>query len=74
MRVGLLIVVLVLASCAPSMQGANERGGIIRHATSDFNREQAFQLADQHCHKFGRSVRISSTDILGDTMTFDCVQ
>jgi hypothetical protein len=57
---------LLLAACAP------ERGGIVTHATG-LQQSDAFKVANEHCQKFGRVARISGTDVLDNTMTFDCV-
>ncbi len=67
-----LILMLSLAACAPTLKGANERGGIIDHV-SGLTRETAFKMADGHCRKYGRVARISGQDALQSNMTFDCV-
>ena len=68
---GALGAVLVLAGCS-SLTAANERGGVISHV-SGLDRDKAFKLADDHCHKYGRVARISGENGLDGTMTFDCV-
>jgi len=71
--VGASLMALAMAGCAPSLSGANQAGGIIEHSTAG-NRDQAFAIANDHCKQFGRIARISGTDVLDSTMTFDCVR
>lgn len=73
MRYVLLLGLLTLAGCAPTLTGANERGGMISHV-GGWNRDDAFKLADGHCKQFGRTARVSQLDALESIMTFDCVQ
>lgn len=61
-----------LASGCSSLTAENERGGIISHV-SGLDRDKAFKLADDSCHKYGRVARISGTNTLDSTMTYDCV-
>lgn len=63
-----------LSACAaPSLNGANARGGIVTHATG-MQQSDAFALANTHCRQYGRVARASGTDVLDNTMTFDCVE
>lgn len=71
MRVFLILSLLALGGCS-SLTAANERGGILSHVTG-FDRDKAFKMADDHCHKYGRVARISGTNELDNSMTFDCV-
>lgn len=68
-----VLAALALAGCSPSLSAANERGGLVSHATGLY-RGEAFQLADNHCRQFGRAARISGQDVITNTMSFDCVQ
>ena len=61
-----------LAACSPSMKGANERGGLIGNYQA--GTREAFRMADEHCQQHGRKARVSGSDFLTDTMTFDCVE
>jgi hypothetical protein len=72
MRVVLLTILLALVGCAPSLTGANERGGMVSHV-GGWNRAESLALADEHCHKFGRLARISGTSPMDSMITFDCV-
>ena len=71
-RIHFTIPLALLSACAPTLNGANERGGIVTHATG-LQQSDAFALADEHCKKFGRVARVSGLDVLDNTMTFDCV-
>ena len=72
MRRFVLVGILLAVSGCSSLSAANERGGVISHV-SGWDRDKAFKLADDHCHKYGRVARVSGTDALDGTMTFDCV-
>ena len=81
MRIGFAIVAkilvgaasaLVLAGCAPSLEAANERGGVMPRVIG-LNRAEAFATADKHCHQYGRVARISDVNAWNSTMTFDCI-
>lgn len=71
-KIAVLAAILGLSACAPSLQGGNEAGGIFSQVTN-FNRAEAFTAAEAHCKQFGKAARISGTDALYNTMTFDCV-
>lgn len=69
---------LLLAACASvELTGANERGGIVSvrggFMRSSADQADAFNLANEHCKKFGRVARISGADLQRRTMTFDCI-
>jgi hypothetical protein len=72
MRIALAVLALVVASCAPKLNFANEAGGVINR-TGSLGNDRAYALAEQHCAKFGKAARITSRDILTNTMRFDCV-
>jgi hypothetical protein len=61
-----------LSGCAPTIVGANSRGGTIEHV-SGLTKGDAFNQADAHCKQFGRVARISSQNEWDSSMTFDCV-
>jgi len=63
----------VLASCAPTIVGGNERGGDIEHVIG-LTKADAFRKAEEHCKKYGRVARVSQYDVLGSSLTFDCVE
>jgi len=65
-----VFVVLALVGCAPSLIAGNERGG--RISSNNFAKTRSFELADAHCHKFGRVARLSGEVNPGDIL-FDCV-
>lgn len=71
MRALVLLAFLSLAGCvAPSLEGANERGGMV--AISDGTRKQAFDLADAHCRRYGRAVRVTNIVEWPYTLIFAC--
>ena len=69
-----LASLFALAACAPSLEGANERGGIIRHTQAGTNIGAVFALANDHCQKYGRVAQITGTDGWTDTVSFACVE
>ena len=72
-RLSAISVAIGLAGCAsPTLSGGNQAGGIISH-TTDATHAEAFELANAHCKQFGKIARISGTDLLSSSMTFDCV-
>ena len=73
-RIWALVSLLLLAACAPSLEGANERGGIIRHTQAGLNMGAAFTMANDHCQKYGRVAQITGTDGWTDTVSFNCVE
>lgn len=65
-----VVAAVALTGCAPTLNSANERGGIVENLRPR-NVPEAFQLADAHCRQYKRVARISQqTD---DTLVFDCV-
>ena len=68
----LMLSLLLLVGCAPSLNAANERGGIVDHV-SGLTRASAFKLADDHCRRFGRVARISGQNALESNFSFDCI-
>ena len=69
------LAVLTLSSCAPTLDAANERGGVVRHTQAGTNMQGVLAIADQHCRKYGRVAQITGTDVLwSDTVTFNCVE
>lgn len=73
MRYALLIGLAVVSGCAPTLTGANERGGMISHVMA-YNRADSLAVADAHCNKFGRVARVSGLSPLDNVVTFDCVE
>ena len=67
---------IFLTGCStPHLEGANEAGGM---AVAIY-RQDAFNLADQHCRQYGKIVRIGGVGFTKDgladanVITFDCV-
>ncbi len=71
----------ILSGCAPAVLSKSD-GGIIFDNPSDFlftvdvvakyHRRQALDLADEHCQKVGRMVRL--TRRTGNALYYDCVK
>ena len=70
MKGKILIAALALTGCAPKLAFSNEAGGVIDRKGSA---GQGYQLAEQHCAKYGKHARITGRDILSATTRFDCV-
>lgn len=62
---------MVLTGCAPTLAGANERGGII--GNHGWSQAKSFDMAEKHCQKYGRHARVSGTNDYEATLTFDCI-
>lgn len=67
-----LVAAIGLSGCAPSLQGANEVGGMI-HVGPSINNGAALKLADDHCRQYGKVARVSGENVWNSTMSFDCV-
>lgn len=72
MRIIALLLVVALTGCAPRLSFANEAGGVVNKSGSMGN-DRAYALANDHCATFGKIARITSQDVLMNTMRFDCV-
>lgn len=74
MRNLLICVPLLLAAgCAPTVSGANERGGIVEHVVG-LNRAEAMKEADAHCAQFKRVAKVTEQNTLASTLVFECVE
>ena len=72
-RIGSALAIFALAGCAsPALTSGNERGGIISQANGT-NETAAFNVADTHCHQFGRVAQVTGMDVLYNKMMFACV-
>lgn len=70
MRQIIIAGILFLAGCAPTLKGGGEAGGIITNAA---RKGQSFQIAQDHCSKYGKAARVSTQDNWEGVLTFDCV-
>ena len=68
----ILAAFIILSGCAPSLSGANEKGGIVEHVIG-LNREDAFKTANEHCKSFGRVAKVTEQNTLASTLVFECV-
>jgi len=68
-----ILLALALSGCAPRLSFANEAGGVINKSGS-LGSDRAYAMMTDHCQKFGKIPRISSRDILTNTIRFDCVK
>jgi len=71
MRVLLLTAVLGLSACAPNLVGSNERGGMVNFLGS--TRSAAFEVAETHCKRFGRSAVLIGLGTHPAELIFHCV-
>lgn len=60
---------LLLAACAPRVQGGNENSVIVGPASEG----EAFTIAADHCAKYGRTPRLTGMTEIGSRVMFDCV-
>jgi len=75
-----VLFALVLSGCGQSdaniygcCMGQNVVGNEVSvQVTNVWNQTDAFPLADQHCHKFGRAARFAS--MRGNIANYDCVK
>lgn len=67
----LLALALLLSGCAPQVGAASASGGIIKNY--GWTPNQALELAQQHCAKYGKDAVVTSENDLQDHMTFQCV-
>lgn len=75
--IALALPLLAVACSAPELTG-NDHGGVVtfgtRRADETFHGRGAnvgFQMAQDHCARFGRSAQVTGTDASG-TLTFAC--
>jgi hypothetical protein len=78
MVLSVLLSGLSVAGCAPSLEGAGERGGVIRYTQLQLGRSigEVPAMTDKYCGQFGRSAHIAGEHLgwfWSDTVTFDCV-
>lgn len=67
----ILAATATLGGCAATVLGGNPAGGMVDTGTGLMS--TALKKANDHCQQYGKVSRISSTSLLGDTITFDCV-
>ena len=65
------VAALTLSGCATKVLGGNAAGGMLDVGTGLMS--TALAKANAHCQQYGKISRVSSTSLLGDTITFDCV-
>lgn len=70
MRLAVTGLGLLLAGCAPTLLGSNERGGLIQE--NGLSTTAAFTLAESHCQKYGTHAVITDTDTLNSRVSFEC--
>jgi hypothetical protein len=66
------VLALTLAACAPTLESANEVGGVVSHANG-VNSAKAFKVADDHCRQFGKAAQVGNTDWVYNKLVFACV-
>lgn len=71
MRATIILVALMLTSCASTLDGATERGGTVTNAR---DMSDAFDVANDHCKQYGLVARVTGTDDVANTLRFDCIK
>lgn len=64
---------LLLASCAPHLAASNAAGGIVNMTGSLNGLSKAMPIADAECRKFGKVAVSKGTNIMNNTMRYECV-
>lgn len=73
MRKQLLLCLVFLGGCAPTIKANNELGGIIDLKVG--HRQNAgLSLADAECQKYGKRARITNNDEWTGQMRYECVK
>ena len=63
----------LLSGClTPNLNISNEQGGVITRVAGP-TRQEALSIAEAHCRQYGRAARITQTDTLNSSITFECV-
>jgi hypothetical protein len=65
-----IVVLLGLTGCAPYVDEGNQNSVIVKRADS----EEAFDLAADHCEKYGRTARLRSVIEDDSDYMFDCIE
>ena len=73
-NLSIIIVGLALSSCAPQILQSNASGGLIKTVGVLKEQTAAIKAADAECAKFGKISQVKRTDILSDTVAYDCVK
>jgi hypothetical protein len=69
----LSFAVLGVSGCAPQILQSNSSGGLIKTVGVLKEQSKAIEVADKECAKFGKISKVTRTDILSDTVAYDCV-
>lgn len=87
-RTGMVLAMLLglsAAGCAPTLEGAGDRGGAIRQNQLQLDQLQlganqtanVLAIAGKYCGQFARSAHIAREEarpLWTDTFTFDCIE
>lgn len=67
-----LFAIILMTGCSPTIHAAGERGGFV-HTGGAMN-QAAFDLAENHCRKFGRHATFTqAVDYSTGQAPFQCV-
>lgn len=69
----MILASLLLAGCAPHLVATNSAGGIINMTGSLNGLAKAMPIADAECRKYGKVARSQGTNIMNNTMRYECV-
>jgi len=67
-------ILLLLAGCAPHLVSSNAAGGIVNMTGSLNGKAKAMVQADAECGKYGKVAVSKGTNIMDNTMRYECVK
>lgn len=73
MRKSVVLAVLALSACAPTMVANNEAGGVVSIRGAINGQAKGMQVATFECAKYGKIPRYVSTNEIRATMSYECV-
>jgi hypothetical protein len=73
MRPICLAILLLLESCTPQIVSGDRNGGKVTYPHGFGNRDRAFAVAAEHCHVWGKRVRVTGQPEPGGVFSFECV-
>ena len=67
-----LLLFVAVGGCSYTyLTGADEKGGTVNLVT-EFNRDDAVEMAKAHCHEYNRVARFTVSDRQSNTLSFVC--
>jgi hypothetical protein len=65
-----LLLLAALGGCS-YLTGADEDGGTVNLVTA-LTKDSAIEMANEHCHEYGRVTRLTVSDRQSNTLSFVC--